>query len=75
MIPEAFCLKNFFAKTPEWLDKKIFESVASLESSSDEEEMTYVQFKLLTVKTNGKIVKVLQIMDVSSQVLYHAARN
>ena len=32
-----------------------------------------MQIKVLMVNTSGKTVKALQIIDVSSQILYHSA--
>ena len=54
---EEFCLGDFFSKSQEWLDNKVFETVSMWEASGDEK--TYVQIKILMVRTRDRNVKVL----------------
>ena len=70
-----FCLNDFFRQGAGWLADKVFETSSFFLSSAqilvEEESLIYVQVKLLKVTTNFRCFNVLQIIDISKQVLYH----
>ena len=72
-----FCLNDFFSHGAEWLADKVFETsnffLSTAQVLVEEESIIYVQVKMLKVHTNFRSFDILQIIDISKQVLYYVA--
>ena len=74
-MEQMFSLEDLFAMDPKEVEKNVYQMILKVETTDEpiKEELKYVQIRREKIQTWFKKHEVIQMIDVSQQILYEMA--